>query len=53
MLLGPVLVADRQYTLVIGPGLLDADGQKLGKEIRKQFRTIAEDRVRIELKEWK
>jgi hypothetical protein len=51
--LGPVLVPDRRYTLVIGPGLLDADGRKLGKEYRKQFRTVAEDRVRLDLREWK
>ncbi len=53
MLLGPVLEPDRRYTLVIGGGLLDANGQPLGKDVRKPFRTSAEDRVRIDLKAWK
>src|ERR1700730_3821351 len=37
----------------MGPGLWDPAGHPLGKEVRKPFRTLAEDRVRIELKEWK
>lgn len=52
-LLGPVLEPGREYTFVVGPGMLDADGRKLGKEFRKKFRTVAEDRVRVELSAWK
>lgn len=52
-LLGPVLLPDRRYRLVISPEMRDGDGQKLGKEFSKSFRTIAEDRARIELKDWK
>lgn len=53
LLLGPVLYPDRDYTLVIPADMLDADGRRLGKDYVKKFRTIAEDRARIELKEWK
>ncbi|MCI0464033.1 MAG: Ig-like domain-containing protein [Gemmataceae bacterium] len=52
-LLGPVLEPDQQYTLVIGADMLDNRGQRLGKEVRKKFRTIAEERARIELSKWK
>src|SRR5262249_47706584 len=50
---GHVLYPDRDYTLVIREGMLDANGQKLGKDYTKKFRTIAEDRVRIDLSGWK
>ncbi len=50
---GPVLYPDREYTFVVRGDMLDANGQKLGKDIMKRFRTTAEDRVRIELGEWK
>ncbi|HYT91194.1 MAG TPA: hypothetical protein VEL76_20945 [Gemmataceae bacterium] len=53
MLLGPVLVPGREYTLVITPDMLDADEQRLGKEFRKKFRTTDEDRKRIELSDWR
>src|SRR5439155_287281 len=53
LLLGPVLEPDRVYTLVVGEGVLDADGRKLGKEFRKKFKAVAEDRVRLELSPWK
>jgi hypothetical protein len=52
-LLGPVLVPDRDYTFVIRGGLRDAQGQTLGKDVVKKFRTTAEDRQRIELVDWK
>jgi hypothetical protein len=52
-LLGPVLEPDREYTLVISPDMLDDRGQRLGKEVRKKFRTVAEGRTRIELSKWK
>src|SRR4029077_18832708 len=50
---GPVLYPDRDYTFVVRGSMLDANGQKLGKDVMKKFRTTAEDRVRIELSEWK
>src|SRR5262249_33466969 len=53
LLLGPVLLPGREYTLVIGPEMEDAKGRKLGKAFTKKFRTTAEDRVRIELADWK
>jgi hypothetical protein len=53
LLLGPVLLPDREYTLVIRGDILDADGRKLGKEYRKKFRTTAEDRVRLDTGAWK
>src|SRR5262249_45036470 len=53
MLLGPVLEPGREYTLVIGAEMLDADGRRLGKEYTKKFRTTAEDRTRIDLTAWK
>lgn len=52
-ILGPVLFPRREYTLVIRGAMLDANGQKLGKDVMKKFRTTAEDRVRIDLSEWK
>ena len=52
-LLGPVLEPDRHYTLVVSSEMLDADKRKLVKEFRKSFRTIDEDRVRIDLPTWK
>jgi hypothetical protein len=52
-LLGPALLPDRDYTLVINGGMLDANAQPLGKEFRKKFRTKAEDHARVELASWK
>lgn len=53
LLFGPVLVPDREYTLLIPGDMLDADGRRLGKDYTKKFRTTAEDRTRIELGAWK
>ena len=50
---GPVLYPDRTYTLVVRGSMLDANGQKIGKDYTKKFRTTAEDRVRINLSDWK
>src|SRR5262249_53867829 len=50
---GPVLYPDRDYTFVVRGEMLDGNGQKLGKDVMRKFRTTAEDRVRIELGEWK
>jgi hypothetical protein len=51
--LGPVLLPNREYILVIRGTMLDANVQPLGKEFRKKFRTTAEDRQRVELAAWK
>lgn len=53
LLFGPVLEPDREYTLAISPDMLDAKGQRLGKEYRKKFRTTAEDRTRVAIEDWK
>jgi hypothetical protein len=52
-LLGPVLMPNRRYRLVIRGDMLDAEGQRLGKDFVKTFRTIDEDRNRIDLAAWK
>ncbi len=51
--LGPVLLPERDYTFVVRGTMVDANGQTLGKHLTKKFRTTAEDRVRVELTEWK
>jgi hypothetical protein len=51
--LGPVLLPDRDYSFVIRGSMLDANGQKLGKDVVKKFRTTAEDRARVNLGDWK
>jgi hypothetical protein len=51
--LGPVLYPDRDYTFVIRGTMVDSNGQMLGKDVTKKFRTTAEDRVRVELSDWK
>jgi hypothetical protein len=52
-LMGPVLYEKRSYTLVVRGEWTDLDGNKIGKDTFKKFRTTPEDRVRIELGEWK
>src|SRR5947209_9358510 len=52
-LLGPVLFEKRNYSLVIRGELTDLDGNKIGKDVVKKFRTTPEDRVRIDLSGWK
>lgn len=52
-LMGPVLVKDRSYTLVVRGAWTDLDGNRLGKDTLRKFRTTAEDRTRIELGDWK
>ncbi len=51
-LLGPVLFEKRAYSLVVRGELSDTDGNKIGKDLVKKFRTTAEDRNRIELRQW-
>ncbi len=52
-LMGPVLYEKRSYTLVVRGDWADLEGNKLGKDTLKKFRTTPEDRVRIELGDWK
>ncbi|MSQ93404.1 MAG: hypothetical protein EXR98_02485 [Gemmataceae bacterium] len=52
-LLGPVLFEKRNYSLVIRGELTDLDGNKIGKDVVKKFRTTPEDRVRIDFSQWK
>ena len=52
-LMGPVLHEKRAYTLVVRGAWTDLEGNKLGKDTIKKFRTTGEDRVRIELGDWK
>jgi hypothetical protein len=50
--LGPVLLPDHEYTFVVRGNMVDANGHKLGKDVRKTFRTTPEDRARINLGDW-
>lgn len=50
---GPVLEPKRSYTLVIGPELLDAAGQPLGRAFTRAFRTLPEERTRLALEQWR
>ena len=52
-LMGPVLHEKRSYTLVIRGAWSDLEGNKIGKDTIKKFRTTGEDRVRIDLSDWK
>ena len=52
-LMGPVLHEKRSYSLVVRGDWTDLDGNKIGKDTIKKFRTTGEDRVRIELSAWK
>lgn len=52
-LVGPVLHEKQSYTLVVRGEWTDLDGNRIGKDTVKRFRTTAEDRARIELREWK
>ncbi len=52
-LMGPVLYEKRSYALVVRGEWTDLDGNKIGKDIVKRFRTTPEDRLRIELSDWK
>ena len=51
--MGPVLHEKRCYNLIVRGEWTDMDGNKIGKDTIKKFRTTAEDRVRIELRDWK
>ena len=49
---GPVLEAGRTYTLVIDPAWPDAEGDPLGAEFRKTFRTGPADETQPDPKTW-
>ena len=51
--MGPVLHEKQSYSLVVRGEWTDLDGNKLGKDTIKKYRTTSEDRVRIELGDWK
>jgi hypothetical protein len=51
-LLGPVFFEKRAYSLVVRGDVADLDGNKLGTDFVKKFRTSPEDRVRIDLRRW-
>lgn len=52
-LMGPVLHEKRSYSLVVKGDWTDLEGNKIGKDTIRKFKTSAEDRVRIELSDWK
>lgn len=51
-LMGPVLYEKRSYALVVRGEWTDLEGNKIGKDTIKKFRTTPEDRIRIELGDW-
>jgi hypothetical protein len=51
--MGPVLFEKRSYALVVKGDWTDLEGNKIGKDVVKKFTTTPEDRVRIELSDWK
>ncbi len=51
--MGPVLHEKRSYALVVRGEWTDLEGNKIGKDTIKKFRTTGEDRVRLELSDWK
>jgi hypothetical protein len=52
-ILGPVLHEKRHYSLVLRKEWTDIDGNKMKDDVVKKFRTTPEDRVRIDLSQWK
>lgn len=51
--MGPVLHEKRSYALVVRGEWTDLQGNKIGKDTIKRFRTTGEERVRIDLSKWK
>jgi hypothetical protein len=49
---GPVLEEGKRYTLVIDPGLHDANGNELGEAFCKAFRALPPDDTRPDPKTW-
>jgi hypothetical protein len=52
-LMGPVLYEKRAYALAVRGDWTDLEGNKIGKDTIKRFRTTPEDRARIDLGDWK
>lgn len=52
VLMGPVLHEKRSYALIVRGEWTDLEGNKIGKDTIKKFRTTPEDRVRIDLSDW-
>lgn len=52
-LMGPVLHEKQSYSLVVRGDWADLEGNKIGKDTIKRLRTSSEDRVRLELGDWK
>ena len=52
-LMGPVLFDKRSYSLIVRGAWTDLEGNKIGKDTIKKFSTTPEDRVRIDLTDWK
>lgn len=50
---GPVLEADRKYTLVIDADWKDAEGRPMTKGYRKAFETAASVRTAVDTAQWK
>jgi hypothetical protein len=51
--LGPVLEEGKRYTLVVGPGLEDANGNVLKEPFRKPFAVLPPDDTQPDPKAWK
>jgi hypothetical protein len=51
--LGPPLRAGQVYTLVVGAGMLDSSGCRLGKTFYKHFRVTEAVREHIAVEQWK
>jgi len=51
--LGPPLKAGHEYTLAIGPGMVDLSGRPLCEGFYKPFRVTAAVRERIMVKQWR
>lgn len=50
--LGPVLQAERTYTLELTPGLTDQHGRPVTSRFQRSFRTTAPDRRQPRVKQW-
>jgi hypothetical protein len=51
--LGPALIENREYTLLIDPAWRDARGAPLVGEFRKELRVVASDRTPPDMKRWR
>lgn len=51
--LGPILLPNRKYAVVIGGDLRDAAGRELGRDFRHEFATTDEIRTRIDVAAWR